>query len=205
MGYRLVPLLLLLVAGLEACGKEIGDSCSLSTDCSPNNDRLCIDPPGTPNSTWNGYCTIQGCDYSTCPEEAACVRFFTGSFSNKTCDRACDLVYGPQNLLCPAPVPPQVQCSLDEHCAVDDKCVARSSEIRYCMRTCDSDGDCRDGYECRDLDKMISDGGEPVLADGQVIDTDGQVIDLTQKGEDGKPKVVAPHPPKFCAVKPASP
>ena len=72
---------LIVVALLAAgCGDEIGDACIISSDCSPNADRTCD------TSSQEGYCTIQGCDYSTCPEEAACIRFFTGSFSNLTCD-----------------------------------------------------------------------------------------------------------------------
>jgi hypothetical protein len=74
------------------------------------------------------------------------------------------------------------QCSFDELCSftaeacmaskvpgsITDldacgRCVARSSEIRFCMRTCESDDDCRDGYECRDFDDMKLHGGEPVL------------------------------------------
>jgi hypothetical protein len=177
MRYRLV-LVLGLVAALAlfgACGKEIGDGCVINTDCSPNGDRLC-DP-----SSIGGYCTIVGCDIDLagCPSEAACVRFFTGSFSNKECD------HDPGN---PAD-PPKGECSLDELCAIDDHCVARSSEIRYCMRKCGSDGDCRgdendDGvsdYECRDLEKMRLHGGEPILAPGVVVDS---------------------RAPKFCAAAP---
>lgn len=166
MGSR-VFLFALAVAGLAvvgACGKEIGDSCAFSTDCSPNNDRICIDP----TAGHDGYCTIMGCDFTTCPDEAACIRFFTGEFVNTTCD--------------PAAV--TSTCSLDELCAINGRCVPRLSEIRYCMRTCDSDGDCRDGYECRDLQKQKDHGGEPVLAPGTSIDD--------------------AHAPKFCAVAPVA-
>ena len=38
------------------------------------------------------------------------------------------------------------------------------------MRTCDTNDDCRDGYECRDLEQMKAHGGEPVLAPGATID-----------------------------------
>jgi hypothetical protein len=162
MGSRLASLVLGALAALASvqvgCGKEIGDGCTLSSDCSPNGDRLCDPEPSSPG----GYCTVLGCDQSTCPGEAACIRFFTGSFTNKPCAQG---------------------CSLDELCSVSGKCVARSSEIRYCMRTCGNDGDCRDGYECRDLDKMMQHGGEPVLAPGVPVD--------------------AAHAPKFCAVAPA--
>jgi len=187
MRYRLVlvPCLVAVLAVFGACGKEIGDACVLGTDCSPNGDRLC-DP-----SSVDGYCTIQGCDVDTCPDEAVCVRFFTGSFSNKECDYDVSKVpEGTEARL----------CSLDEICALngahregDDllggHCVARSSEVRFCMRKCGSDGDCRgdsndDGrvdYECRNVDRMIEHGGEPLLEDGALVDD---------------------RAPKFCAAAP---
>ena len=145
--------------GLTGCGKEIGDACILATDCSPNGDRQC-------DSYIDGYCTIQGCDYNTCPDEAVCVRFFSASFTNKSCDHT----------------NPGAACSLDELCAITDHCVPRTSEVRYCMRKCDSSSDCRDRYECRSLDLMKRDGGEPVVAPGQVV---------------------SDSPTKFCAVDPS--
>jgi hypothetical protein len=169
MAYRSVRLLLVGalgiaglagLVGLGGCGKEIGDSCTFSTDCDPNGNRICD------NSSTGGYCTIQGCDYNTCPDEAVCVSFFTGNFLNKTCD---------------ATMPSQ-GCSLDELCALTGHCVPRSSEVRFCMRKCDSDGDCRDDYECRTIAKMIADGGQPVLSPGTPLDS--------------------ATAPKFCAAKP---
>ena len=147
----------LVVAVLAAllavgCSKEIGDECVVSSDCSPNGDRFCD------ISSRGGYCTIQGCDFNTCPEEATCVRFFTGSFTNKPCD--------------PAVPRDQSGCTLDELCSLGGQCVPRSSEVRFCMRKCDGHGDCRDGYECRDLGLMIEHGGEPVLAPGTPIDSE---------------------------------
>jgi hypothetical protein len=38
------------------------------------------------------------------------------------------------------------------------------------MKICQSSGDCRDGYECRDLDLMKEHGGEPVLEPGKIVD-----------------------------------
>jgi hypothetical protein len=124
----------------------------VSSDCSPNGDRQCD------ISSKQGYCTIQGCDLDTCPDEATCVRFFTGNFENVTCDPATENQSTDD-------------CSLDELCSLVGKCVPRSSEVRFCMRKCDSSGDCRDGYECRDLDLMIEHGGEPVLAPGVLVDS----------------------------------
>src|SRR5262245_8946771 len=71
------------IVGAAGCGKEIGDPCTIAADCSPNGDRICIDSTG---ANEDGYCTVQGCDITTCPSEAACVQFFTGSFDNKVCD-----------------------------------------------------------------------------------------------------------------------
>jgi len=144
---RSLIVLALLAVG---CGKEIGDSCVVSSDCSPNGDRLCD------TSSRGGYCTIQGCDFDTCPDEAACVRFFTGNFSNKVCN--------------PTASHENSGCSLDELCSLVGQCVPRSSEIRFCMKTCGDDGDCRDGYECRTLELMKAHGGEPVLAPGAIVD-----------------------------------
>ena len=155
---------LILIVLMCACGKHIGDPCIVSSDCSPNGDRQC-DPQ---TDTKDGYCTIMGCDYNTCPSEAVCVRFFTGEFDNKPCNHLTE--NDSTN-----------DCSLDEFCDLEDHCVPRSSEIRYCMKTCDTSGDCRDGYECRDLNLMMEHGGEPVVAPGQSVDE---------------------HAPKFCASAP---
>src|SRR5439155_9966339 len=118
---RLVLILLIAAVG---CGKEIGDACIVGTDCQTNGTRQCLDPTSN-----EGYCTIQGCDYNTCPEEAVCVRFFTGEIENKPCDYTTD---GKSTF----------DCSLDELCGLDGHCVPRASEVRYCMRKCDSNGDC---------------------------------------------------------------
>ncbi|HET9623020.1 MAG TPA: hypothetical protein VFP84_16725 [Kofleriaceae bacterium] len=168
----LVPLLALALT-VGACGKEIGDSCSFATDCDPNGQRICIDP----TAGHGGYCTIQGCDYSTCPDESACVRFFTGTFANKTCAPETEAM--------------TPQCSPDELCSIQNDvadpkqghCVPRASETRFCMRKCDSNDDCRDGYECRTFALMQQHGGEPVLAPGVLVTEETA--------------------PKFCAVAPA--
>lgn len=168
-----MKLLVCLALVAVGCGKQIGDSCIVDTDCqtggglygTTSTNRICID-----STQADGYCTIMGCDYNTCPSEAVCVRFFTGGFENKTCDPTTE---GTSTF----------DCSLDELCDLQGNCVPRSAEVRYCMLRCSSNGDCRDGYECRNYAKMISDGGEPVLAPGQIVDSKA---------------------PSFCAIKPAS-
>ena len=160
-------LCLLALLAAAACGKEIGDPCIISTDCDPNGGRQCD------LTAHEGYCTIMGCDYNTCPSEAACVRFFTGEFDNRPCVEATEDQPGGTD-----------DCSPDELCDLEDHCVPRASEVRYCMRKCDSNSDCRDGYECRTLELMQAHGGEPVLAPGVPVDE---------------------HAPKFCAAAPATP
>lgn len=150
------------------CGHNIGDGCSINTDCSANNDRTCdLSQPG-------GYCTIEGCDQSSCPSDSACVRFFPEKFLNQPCAPACDLSGHPviasdasMQPRCPdklpAACPPGVSassnqcvdcttapvCAADQLCLPSGLCVARADEQRLCMRTCSSNSDCRSGYECR--------------------------------------------------------
>lgn len=164
MHRHLVLLAALALGVLAACGDEIGDSCSLASDCSPNGDRICD------TTSSGGYCTIQGCDATSCPDGSACIRFYTGSFANLTCDPATEDVSTDA-------------CAVDERCNLAGACVPRASEIRYCMKTCGSSGDCRGGYECRDLELMKAHGGEPVLGDGQLVSESS---------------------PKFCAMAPAA-
>jgi hypothetical protein len=92
-----------------------------------------------------GYCTIEACDFGTCPEEATCVRFYPGLMTDRTCD----------------PADP-VSCGLDEVCTVQGRCALRTLERRFCMLKCGGDGDCRGGYECRTPDVQQLHGGEPV-------------------------------------------
>lgn len=176
------PAVLFLVAAVAilgaGCGAEIGDSCLIYTDCAQDGTRIC----DTQSS--GGYCTIQGCDYNTCPGEATCVRFFTNSFANKTCNAATEDTPGGTD-----------DCNPDELCALDGHCVTRASEVRYCMRKCGSGGDCRSGYECRDESLMVKDGGEPVPA------TDRR---LCGPGEMPGPNNVCDVPQAFCAQAPST-
>jgi hypothetical protein len=120
---------LFLAAGLVVgCGREIGDSCRTSIDCTQEQEteRLCdISQPG-------GYCTIEGCDDRSCPEDSACIRFFPQLFLSKPCSMGCA---------------PDELCL--ENGQGDGLCAPRRSERRYCARTCEDNGDCRDNYECR--------------------------------------------------------
>ncbi len=64
-----LPALLVALAALAGCKPQIGDDCSVSTDCSNVGDRLCDSTqPG-------GYCTIFNCEPGACPDEAVCIAF----------------------------------------------------------------------------------------------------------------------------------
>lgn len=55
--------------GSMGCSPQIGSSCTLSTDCSSQGDRVCdTSQPG-------GYCTILNCNSFSCPDHAVCVAF----------------------------------------------------------------------------------------------------------------------------------
>ncbi len=135
----------------SGCGNEIGDSCSVASDCSSNGDRFCeVASPG-------GYCTIRGCEFDSCPGEAVCVRFFSVGDTGIACETTTEDISTDD-------------CSVDEICVLGNHCVPRAAEVRFCMRKCGSGGDCRNGYECRDEALMIANGGEPV-PDPTAIDT----------------------------------
>jgi hypothetical protein len=146
------------------CGDEIGDGCSLSSECSTRGDRFCdTTQPG-------GYCTVIGCDHDTCPEEAVCVRFFPAGPlpADLPCDHLDEDTIGGTD-----------DCTVDEICTLADYCAPRSAEIRFCMKKCGDDGDCRGDYECRTKELMIAHGGEPVPPSGETV---------------------ADEPQKFCAA-----
>lgn len=153
---RPLPILLLLVAA--ACGHKIGDSCAVSADCAQDGTRICD------TTSTGGYCTIQGCDYKTCPSEAVCVAFFPGLEAPARCGNGTDCAAGDtcsSDSLCTECASPS-DCAADQFCTVGGQCAPTSVERRFCMLTCSSDGDCRDGYECRNLKLMKIHGGEPV-------------------------------------------
>ena len=143
-----VTLFVCLALSAVACGDQIGDSCSLSTDCASDGTRICdTTSPG-------GYCTVIGCDVGTCPEDSVCVRFFPATDSNRVCDPATE-------------DRTENNCTGDEVCTFSGSCAPRNAEVRFCMQTCGSNGDCRDQYECRDEELMREHGGEPVPEAGE--------------------------------------
>lgn len=151
--------LLALVAG---CGSQIGDACTSNVDCSPLGTRFCD------LSSLNGYCTEADCTTTSCPGDSVCIRFFT-PVDNETCDTSQE------------PIPfSQATCpDVDDRCVCDDTvvdksapggvscvnsvghCAPSATERHWCMAKCDHDGDCREGYECRQTGTF---GAEPLPA-----------------------------------------
>ena len=161
-----VSLLALVALLAVACSHQIGDSCQSSVDCDPSGTRSCdLSQPG-------GYCTIVGCDETTCPSEATCVRYYPVSLLELTtnppavhCDPACE------DVDCPADggaddagakdagtgdagakaTGRQNKCTADQICLDGyDVCAERSYEQRECAKVCSSNADCRGGYDCRE-------------------------------------------------------
>jgi hypothetical protein len=85
-----VPLLpVIALAALAGCQPDIGDPCTLPSDCSQTGDRIC-DTTFSPE----GYCTIFNCEPGGCPEEAVCVSY-KGTVSGA---EACRSAQGGQRL-----------------------------------------------------------------------------------------------------------
>ena len=130
-----IQVALLLAVAATGCRREIGDECVTAVDCNPNGSRSCdATQPG-------GYCTIQGCDEGSCPEEAVCIRYFPAQFLTKPCD--------PMALADDLTTPIDEDCKPDEICLDAGLCAPLSTELRYCVKRCASVEDCREGYECR--------------------------------------------------------
>lgn len=130
-----IVLLGLGLALASGCGRNIGDECRTSADCDPNGTRACdLSQPG-------GYCTVVGCDESSCPEDSACLRYFPEKYLSEmpVCDPKCEDV-------CPGV---DACKASDELCLDSGKCARRSFEQRSCAKTCSGNDDCRGGYECR--------------------------------------------------------
>jgi hypothetical protein len=164
-------LAVVFAVGLSAvsCGRKIGDNCQTAADCDPNGGRICdLSQPG-------GYCTILGCNETSCPSEATCVRYFPVQFLTTPCnpfceDRLCgpgadagaagDAGASPCPMLCPqgsteavpaeaCPNGPTNDCTADEICLDEGVCAPRATEMRFCAQACGKDSDCRGGYICR--------------------------------------------------------
>jgi hypothetical protein len=108
------------VASSVGCTPNIGDKCTLSTDCSQTGDRLCdTTEPG-------GYCTVFNCQPDTCPN-SICVAF------DSTLDPSCGGVVGGQwprfqRSFCMA------QCGSNGDCREQYECVDLSNPANATLR-----------------------------------------------------------------------
>jgi hypothetical protein len=169
---RMRALFIVATAAL-GCGHNIGDECQTNVDCLFDGTRFCDTSP--PDG--KGYCTIEGCDWNTCPSEAVCIRFLTPVL-DESCTLPLDKAVPLGRSDCP---------HADDRCVCDnavngvcqqvkDKdgnlvldmngnpvpyahCAPEATERRWCQKTCGSDGDCRTNYECRATGTL---GAEPV-------------------------------------------
>jgi hypothetical protein len=131
---QLVLVLAVAAAIGAGCRREIGDECTTAADCNPNGSRSCD------SSQPGGYCTIQGCDERSCPEEALCIRYFPAQYLTRVCDPDATRDRCAMEEIC---------CAADEICLDAGMCAPLSTELRYCVKSCSSNDDCRGGYECR--------------------------------------------------------
>jgi hypothetical protein len=165
-------LLWLALTGI-ACGHDIGDECKTSVDCDPNGTRSCdLSQP-------NGYCTVVGCDETSCPSSSACIRLFPVSLLPASaapmvaCDPAAAAASQcPTGQICstsgfcaqcdatcedvPCAAGSKNQCLASEVCLDAGVCAKQSLEQRECAKTCSSNHDCRSGYDCRPTGTMGS-------------------------------------------------
>ncbi len=146
-GFLGVSFLTLALATLGGCTAEVGDSCETNIECSSMGDRICD------TAQAGGYCTVQGCIATSCPSEAVCVAFFPTNLLSQACDPLREDAVDPA-------VQATDDCREDEICLSSGFCARVAQETRFCMRTCEHDDDCRDGYECR---LTGTSGGEAVL------------------------------------------
>jgi hypothetical protein len=141
---------------IGGCTRNVGDSCKTNVECQADGTRFCD------TSAPEGYCTVDGCDVNTCPDEAVCIRFLTPLL-----DSPCTVTPG-------MPVPlGRADCpNADDRCVCDHAtngacgnmspnghCAPETTERRWCQYKCEENGDCRAGYECRSTGTL---GAEPV-------------------------------------------
>jgi hypothetical protein len=145
MSRGLALVAVLVVAG---CGHNIGDSCQTNVDCSPLGDRFCdVAPPG-------GYCTVEDCGPSTCPGGSACIRFYT-AIQNEPCTVVLDRPLTQANCLhtdeiCVCDNSSNGTCITPTGSPFNGHCAPASTEKHWCEKLCNQNGDCRQGYECRE-------------------------------------------------------
>ena len=150
----LVAAVILVLGG---CNRKIGSPCRVSTDCSFRGERICdlsyrVDGNGNPDPQGKGECTIEGCTPGSCPKEGACIQVFNTEFLSVACDPDCeDRRPGGAGEHCDALDDPSIynRCTDQELCLPEGLCADVLSARVSCRKECNSDRNCRDGYECR--------------------------------------------------------
>jgi hypothetical protein len=172
--------LLVAVALGGACSHEIGDSCKSSVDCDPNGTRSCD------LSQHGGYCTVAGCDTTSCPSGSTCIRTFPEGFlaiaANITApDQACEtnadcktmrtvcasFGYCVQHCDPNTPCPSGQLCSSMGYCAQCDPALEDVPTAAGTQDNCLADATCLDtglcakqSYEQRECAKSCSSNGD---------------------------------------------
>lgn len=124
-------LALLLLLGLAGgCTRQIGDACKTNLDCNVTIPNAFCDV-----ASQDGYCTIEGCDSTSCPDGSTCIRFFTLERGNPRCDAS-------------HPCRSGERCLCDDEACTSAYCASETSERRWCMHRCEVDAHCRTGYTC---------------------------------------------------------
>lgn len=161
-----VVALIAQVVALGACQRRIGSPCRVSTDCSFRGERICdlsylVDSNGNPDPNGKGECTIEGCTPGSCPKEGACIQVFNTEFLSVACDPDCEdrrpvaegekLADDDPRAKCRALDDPTIynRCTDQELCLPEGLCADLLSTRISCRKECNSDRNCRDGYECR--------------------------------------------------------
>src|SRR5690606_5983628 len=159
-------LLAAVILALGGCTRKIGSPCRVSTDCSFRGERICdlsylIDSNGNPDPNGRGECTIEGCTPGSCPREGACIQVFNTEFLSVACDPGCEdrrpadaseqLDEDLPEARCRALDDPSIynRCTDQELCLPEGLCADILSVRISCRKECNSDRNCRDGYECR--------------------------------------------------------
>jgi len=111
----------LAFVGFAALGLAAGCSPKIGDKCTVSTDCSATGDRLCDITEPGGYCTVFNCEPDSCPDDAACINFGT-TLSVGT----------PGNAL--------AGCTASQ----GDSAYQRS----FCMASCESDADCRDGYHC---------------------------------------------------------
>ncbi|MBN2192503.1 MAG: hypothetical protein JW751_06770 [Polyangiaceae bacterium] len=106
---------------------SLGCRPKIGDDCDTNADCSQVGDTLCDRTQPNGYCTEFNCEPGTCPDEAVCIGF--SSVISRT--------PGDEDRTTWACADPQANARFQRN---------------FCMRSCDSNDDCRYGYRCRDLE-----------------------------------------------------